>query len=140
MFKQPTPHSAHNLPADSPTSQQSQQDRKRQAVKTQSDLLMMGVKTPRNMLRNNWLPVKSLIVASSWSHLCLLGLTFIYYVFWFVFVALGIHFVALVIQHAMRISSSVACLSVPYFSTLPHKRYYFRKRNLLYTKCVFGFP
>jgi len=26
--KQPTPHSAHSLPADSPTSQQSQQDRK----------------------------------------------------------------------------------------------------------------
>jgi len=44
--KQPTPHSAHSLPADSPTSQQSQQDRKGQAVKTQSDLLTMGVKTP----------------------------------------------------------------------------------------------
>ena len=43
---QPTPHSAHSLPADSPTSQQSQQDRKRQAVKKQSDLLTMGVKTP----------------------------------------------------------------------------------------------
>ena len=47
--KQPTPHSAHSLPADSPTSQQlqqTQQDRKPQAVKTQSDLLTMGVKTP----------------------------------------------------------------------------------------------
>ena len=44
--KQPTPHSAHSLPADSPTSQRSQQDRKRWAVKTQSDLLTMGVKTP----------------------------------------------------------------------------------------------
>ena len=32
--------------AGSPTSQQSQQDRKPQAVKTQSDLLTMGVKTP----------------------------------------------------------------------------------------------
>ena len=29
LVKQPTPHSAHSLPADSPTSQQSQQDRKR---------------------------------------------------------------------------------------------------------------
>ena len=27
VAKQPTPHSAHSLPADSPTSQQSQQDR-----------------------------------------------------------------------------------------------------------------
>ena len=53
--RQPTPHSAHSLPADSPTSQQlqqlqqsqqSQQDRKPQAVKMQSDLLTMGVKTP----------------------------------------------------------------------------------------------
>jgi len=43
---QPTPHSAHSLPADCPTSQQSQQDRKPYAVKTQSDLLRMGVKTP----------------------------------------------------------------------------------------------
>ena len=32
----------------------------------QSDL-MIGVKTPWNMLRNNWLQIKSLIVASSWS-------------------------------------------------------------------------
>ena len=31
-----------------------------------------GRKDARNMLRNNWLPIKSLIVASSWSHLYLL--------------------------------------------------------------------
>jgi len=43
VLKQPTPHSAHSLPADSPTSQQ---DRQPYAVKTQSDLLRMGVKTP----------------------------------------------------------------------------------------------
>ena len=39
---------------------------------TQFDLLMMGIKTPRNMLKNNLLPIKSLIVASSWSRLYLL--------------------------------------------------------------------
>jgi len=44
--KQPTPHSTHSLPADSPTSQQLQQDRKPYAVKTQSDLTI-GVKTPK---------------------------------------------------------------------------------------------
>jgi len=47
--KQPTPHSAHSLPADSPTSQQLQQDRKPHAVKTQSDLLRMGVKRPKHV-------------------------------------------------------------------------------------------
>jgi len=31
-----------------------------------------GRKDARNMLRNNWLPIKSLIVASGWSHLYLL--------------------------------------------------------------------
>ena len=31
-----------------------------------------GRKDTRNMLRNYWLPIKSLIVASSWSHLYLL--------------------------------------------------------------------
>ena len=31
-----------------------------------------GRKYARNMLRDNWLPIKSLIVASSWSHLYLL--------------------------------------------------------------------
>ena len=51
--------------------------------------------------------------------------------------------VASVIQHGTRmrrtILSSVACLDLPYFSTLPHKRHFLRKKILLSLKCVFYF-
>ena len=50
--------------------------------------------------------------------------------------------VALVIQHAKHMRSiiltSVACLALPYFSTLSRKRHDFRKQ-LLNIKCMFGF-
>jgi hypothetical protein len=53
-------------------------------------------------------------------------------------------FVALVMQHAKRmrciILSSVACLVLPYFSTLSYKRQDFREKKLLNVKCVFWFP
>ena len=49
--------------------------------------------------------------------------------------------VALFTQHAMRmrriISSTAVSPAPQYFSTLSHKRYEFRKKKLLNTKCVF---
>jgi hypothetical protein len=51
-------------------------------------------------------------------------------------------FVALVIQHVKRmrriILSSVACLAVPFFPTLSHKRHDFQKKPLN-IKCAFRF-
>jgi hypothetical protein len=53
-------------------------------------------------------------------------------------------FQVLVIQHVMRmrriILSSVACPALPHFSTLPHKRQDFRKKNVIEHKiCVLIF-
>jgi len=42
-------------------------------------------------------------------------------------------------QSAFALSPSVASLSVPYFSTLSHKRHDFRGKNVTNTKCVFWF-
>ena len=51
--------------------------------------------------------------------------------------------VAIVIQHpkgkGLIILSIVACLFLPHFSTLPHKRHDFWRRNLLNIKCVLLF-
>ena len=52
-------HNSHN---------RTENDRQWNAVWPRDD----GRKDARNMLRNYWLPIKSLIVASSWSHLYLL--------------------------------------------------------------------
>ena len=52
-------------------------------------------------------------------------------------------YVALVVQHAKRmrrvIWSSVACLTLPYFSTLSHNRHDFVENFIGYKMCVLIF-
>jgi hypothetical protein len=50
-------------------------------------------------------------------------------------------YLVLVIQHirACAVLSYVACLALPYFFTLPHKRHNFRKNAIEYKMCVLIF-